>query len=147
MPKTQTGSRLLLSIEILDEEGEVIEATPDEEPFELTLGQGELPPTVEDALLGLEAGASIETTCAEGEAFGPASPEAIVSVPLEEFPEDLELIKGELIAVNVEDDEGEISEMPAVIIEVNPDGVILDANHPLAGKAATFRVKIEDVLS
>ena len=35
--------------------------------------------------------------------------------------------------------------MPALIVEVNPDGVILDANHPLAGEALTFELTLVSI--
>ena len=90
-------------------------------------------------------------TCPEGEAFGDPDPEAIVAVSREDFPADMELEKGGLVNIHVEPEEGEdeeeAAEMAAVIVEVNPDGVILDANHPLAGRPATFRVTIDAILS
>lgn len=147
MKRTTKSSRLHVSIQILDEHGELIEETDSGQAFEVTLGQGELPPTVEDALDDRPEGDTIEVTCPEGEAFGDPDPEAIVSVAREEFPEDMELVKGGLVNIHVEDDDDEeATDMAAVIVEVNPDGVILDANHPLAGKPATFRVTIDAIL-
>lgn len=144
--RTSQGDRLQLTIEILDEDGELVERTDPDEPFVIQLGDGELPPTVEEALADVPVGTTIEVTCPEGEAFGDPDPEAIVAVAREEFPDDLELEKGGLVNVQVIDDDGTESEMPAVIVEVNPDGVILDANHPLAGCAATFRVTVDAIV-
>ena len=151
MNRTNKSSRIRVSIQILDEHGELIEETDPEESFEVTLGEGELPPTVEDALIDRPEGDTIEVTCPEGEAFGDPDPEAIVAVSREDFPADMELEKGGLVNIRVEPEEGEdeeeAAEMAAVIIEVNPDGVILDANHPLAGRPATFKVTVDAILS
>ena len=87
-------------------------------------------------------GGALDVTCPAGEAFGPHDPQAIVSVPREDFPEDLELEKGIAVAVTVEDDQDGTAEIDALIIEVNPDAVILDANHPLAGQPARFRARV-----
>ncbi|MEL6429568.1 MAG: FKBP-type peptidyl-prolyl cis-trans isomerase [Planctomycetota bacterium] len=146
MTQIQEGSRIRIVLEILDEDGDVVEQTLDGENAEVELGQGELPPSVEKALVGRSAGETVEVTCPAGEAFADPDPEAIVAVPREDFPEDMKLEKGELVAVLVEGDDGEAEELAAEIVEVNAEGVILDANHPLAGQAATFRVSVVEVL-
>lgn len=146
MTRTKKGTRLRVSIEIKDEDGDVVEVSHPDDPVEMEIGDGTLPPTVDEALIGHVVGDVIEVTCPEGEAFGDPSPEAIVSVPREDFPDDVKLEKGEMVAINVEDEDGGALELEAIITEVNPDGVILDANHPLAGLPATFRVTIEAVL-
>ena len=97
---------------------------------------------LEAALAGLEVGGALDVTCPAGEAFGPHDPEAIVSVPREDFPEGMELEKGAAVGVTVEDDEDGTAEIDAVIVEINPDAVILDANHPLAGQPARFRGRV-----
>ena len=146
MTKTRKGTRIRVSIEIKDEDGETVEVSHPDDPVELEIGDGTLPPTVDEALLDHGVGDVVEVTCPEGEAFGDPSPEAIVSVPREDFPGDVKLEKGEMVVINVEDEDGEAMELEAIIMEINPDGVILDANHPLAGLPATFRVTIEAVL-
>ena len=145
MSKTKRGSTVELEIEILDADGEVVEATDPEELLIVEIGAGELPPTVEEALTGIETGDSIDVTCPAGEAFGDHSPEAIIAVPREDFPSDLELEKGMPIGVMVEDDSGVSGEIDATVVELNPDSVILDANHPLAGKEARFRVTLRAI--
>ena len=94
---------------------------------------------------GIEVGDASDVTCPAGEAFGDHSPEAIIAVPREDFPSDLELEKGMPIGVMVEDDDGVSGEIDATVVELNPDTVILDANHPLAGKEARFRVTLRAI--
>lgn len=142
MTTIKQGSIVELEIELLDGDGDVLETTADGDALEVRVGDGELPPTVEAALGGLEVGGAIDVTCPAGEAFGPHDPEAIVSVPREDFPEGMALEKGAAVGVTVEDDQDGTAEIDAVIIEVNPDAVILDANHPLAGQPARFRARV-----
>lgn len=150
MKRTKPGSEVTVTVEILDEAGELIETSDPDEPMEIRLGDDEFPPTVEAALLDQPEGAVVEVTCPEGEAFGDPDPEAIVAVPIEDFPEELELKKGALVGITLEGDgdgdDFEEAEMPATVVEVNAEGVILDANHPLAGKPATFRVTVHSIL-
>ena len=142
MSKTKLGSTVELDIEVLAADGEVIECTDPEELLIIELGAGELPPSVEKALTDIEVGDSIDVTCPAGEAFGDHSPEAIVTVPREDFPDDLEIEKGMAVGVTIEEEDGGTAEIEAYVIEVNPDAVILDANHPLAGKEARFRATV-----
>lgn len=139
------GSTVSLKLEVLNEEGEVVETSDPEEDLQVTLGDGDLPPSVEEALVGAELNSEVEVVTAAGEAFGDHSLESIVTVPLEDFPEDLELEKGQQITVGVESDDGAEGEIDATIMEVNEDAVILDANHPLAGKPATFRMTVTSI--
>lgn len=142
MTTIKQGSLVELEIELVDGDGDILETTADGAPLEVRVGDGELPPTVEEALAGLEVGGAIDVTCPAGEAFGPHDPEAIVSVPREDFPEGMALEKGATVDVTVEDDQDGTAELDAVIVEVNPDAVILDANHPLAGQPARFRARV-----
>ncbi len=145
MSKTKLGSTIELDVEVLDADGDVVECTDPEELLIIEIGAGELPPSVEEALTGIEVGDSIDVTCPAGEAFGDHSPEAIVTVPREDFPEDLEIEKGMAVGVSVEEEDGATAEIDATVIEVNPDAVILDANHPLAGKEARFKVTLRAI--
>ncbi|QDV05723.1 FKBP-type peptidyl-prolyl cis-trans isomerase SlyD [Planctomycetes bacterium Poly30] len=139
------GSTVSLKLEVLGEDGEVVETSDPDEDLEIVIGEGALPPSVEEALVGAELHKEFEVTTPAGEAFGEYSLESIVTVPREDFPDDLELEKGQDIMVGVEADDGTEGEIDAKIVEVDGDAVILDANHPLAGKAAIFRVTITSI--
>ena len=80
----------------------------------------------------------------------------IFTVPRTEFPEDLEIEVGEDLSIALEDDgdsedniqvedTNEGAYLEARVMEVNPEAVILDANHPLAGIPIRFRVKVLSV--
>ena len=115
-----------------------------DEPMEITLGQGELPPTLEAALASAKVGDVIELDFAPGEVFGDYDPEAIQSVPRSEFGDDSELERGAEISVGVEHDDGEVEELDARVLEVDGEAVVLDFNHPLAGKAVTLQATVLD---
>ncbi len=141
------GSTVSLKLEVLNAEGIVIETSDPENDLSVVIGDGALPPSVEEGLVGasLDSEVSIETP--EGEAFGAYDVQAIVTVPREDFPDDLDLEKGQEITVGVGDPEDEDveEEIEAVVVEVNEEAVILDANHPLAGKTATFRMRVTSI--
>lgn len=139
------GSTVSLKLEVLDEDGEVVETSDPDEDLEIVVGEGALPPSVEEALVGAELDQPFEVKTGAGEAFGEHSLESIVTVPREDFPDDLELAKGQEIMVGVEADDGTEGEIEATIVEIDDDSVILDANHPLAGKVAVFRITVTSI--
>ena len=120
MPKETAnhGSTVSLKLEVLDEDGEVVETSDPDEDLEIVIGEGALPPSVEEALVGAELGKEFEVTTPAGEAFGEYSIESIVTVPREDFPEDLELEKGQEIMVGVEADDGTEGEIEATMSRV-----------------------------
>ena len=152
--KIQSGKLVELDYQILDEEGRLYESSKDEGPLLYVQGAGELPEGLEAALDGASAGDELEVALAAGEAFDDYNPDGLITVPRDEFPEGVELEKGATIILHIEDDDGEDAggeadaqedeecDLEVRIVEVGPDGVVLDANHPLAGKAVTFRVKV-----
>jgi FKBP-type peptidyl-prolyl cis-trans isomerase SlyD len=136
---------------MLDEDGETIESSTDDGPMVYVHGGGEIPPRLELALAGAEPGQSLEITLEPAEAFGEYDPEGIVNVPRADFPPDAEIAPGEWVEIHVEEDESHEHgddcdhDMQAQVVELDDEVVVLDTNHPLAGRTLTFRVKIKDV--
>lgn len=144
--KIRSGSLVQLEYTLLGEDGEVHESSAEGGPLEYLHGSGELPPAVEDALDGQETGFSAEVSLPAGEAFGAYDPGGIVTVPRSEFPEEEALAVGMWVELDVEDADGaEQESLETRIVEVNADAVVLDANHPLAGQAVTFKVQVLSV--
>lgn len=133
------------------EGGEVVESSKEEGPLKYLHGGGEIPERLEEALTGKGKGETLELTLTPQEAFGEYDVEAITTVPRSEFPEDAEIEKDQWIQVQVMNDEGEEIEdeddeydIEMRVVEVSDESVVLDANHPLAGKTITYEVKVRD---
>ena len=141
----EKGNVVELEFELRDADGELIESSKDGDgaPLRYVHGTGELPERVEEALLGLDAGQEVVVDCEAGEAFGPYDPEGLVSVPRADLPEDAEVVPGDWLTVGVEDeDNADAEELEARVVEVNPEGIVLDLNHPLAQEAVQFRLAV-----
>mgnify|MGYP003633351889 FL=1 len=110
-------------------------------------GEGVLPEALEAELLGKSEGDQLDVTLAPAEAFGEYDPGVLVTVPRSRFPEDADMTKGTWVSLELELEEGDdpeldLEDMELRIVEANADGVVLDANHPLAGRTVTFKVKV-----
>lgn len=141
---------LVYTLEV--EGGEVVESSTEEGPLQYLHGAGEIPELLEEALNGKTTGDKLELTLKPEDAFGEYDVDALTTVPRDEFPEDAELEKDQWIQVQVmmdeedEQEEGEEGEfdMDMRVVEVNAESVILDANHPLAGKTITYKVEVKE---
>lgn len=146
--KVEEGALVRLEYQVYDASGVLFESSNEGGPVETILGSGELPLGIENALAGLEVGAELDLTLTGEDAFGEVDPGRIETVPRAEFPEADEFTVGESVELQFEVEEGESEdELPdesitAMIVEINPDAVVLDFNHPLAGQEVRMCVKV-----
>jgi FKBP-type peptidyl-prolyl cis-trans isomerase SlyD len=120
------------------DDGEVIDSSTDREPLEFLQGRGQIILGLERALHGMAVGDEKRVVVAPGDGYGETDPEAFETVPRDVFPSELELKQG--MRLNMRDQEGEV--FTTYVAEIQPDGVLLDFNHPLAGETLHFDVKI-----
>lgn len=144
----QPGSFLTLHYRLAQADGTDVVNTFGEGPATLTLGTGELAPTIEARLVGLAEGERTSFALAAGETFGQRNPELLQRVKrslLRDLGD-----AGQAHAV------GDVIEFPTpdgrasyagVVREVGDDWLLFDFNHPLAGVALTFEVQVIGVLS
>ena len=145
--RIQRGSHVVLRYELFDQEGELVESSEDGEPMEYTQGAEEIAPDLERALAGKQEGDRVRVTLPPAEAFGVVDPGLILSVPRAELPDDVPLEIGDYLPVALENapEDLEDEEVEFRIIEIGSEEVVLDANHPLAGKTITFALEVVSV--
>ena len=136
------GSFVQLEYTILGKSGEALESSKEDGPMECNVGDGDLPPAIEEALIGRKEGDVFEITLEPEDAFGSYDPEGLVTVPRSEFPAGEEIDPGLFVELEINAEDGSAENLETRVIEVNPEAVVLDANHPLAGKVVTFRMRV-----
>ncbi len=137
----QPQSLVTLHYRISLSDGALLISTFESTPTTLQLGKGELLPSLEQMLLGLETGTHTFFDLTPEQAFGPRREELVERVDRKDVPEDVTEIPSimEFTAPNGARYSGVLTEMDEVSARV-------DFNHPLAGKAIRFEVKIIGVL-
>lgn len=131
------GTRVRLRYAAFDEDGEAVEETAQE--LEYVHGFGVLLERLEAAVEGLRANEDCAVTIPAAEAFGPRRDEAVLECDPSEFDPDVQA--GDRF-------EAETADGGLVILrvlEVRPDAVIVDTNHPLAGQRVRFQLEVLDV--
>jgi len=122
-------------------DGAVVESTEGKTPFHYRHGGQQILPALEHALTGLHVGDTKELTVGPEDGYGQPDPAALVEVPKSQLPAEVTPEVG-LVVRGVNPDG---QSFPAKISEVKGETVVLDLNHPLAGKTLTFRVKVVDI--
>ena len=95
----------------------------------------------ETAVLGMEPGESKEVTLTPKQAYGPINPNAIIEVEKGRFPEDFQFVKDGYVRSQHADGRPVFGR----ITEVKDETVILDVNHPMAGKELTFHIDLVEI--
>lgn len=103
------------------------------------MGWGAMPPGLEEAMIGLEQGDQKVVRLSAEQAYGEFDQELVMEVPRGDFAPDLELKPG--LVFETENDEGHA--VYFIVQEVKDDVVVVDFNHPLAGKdlEVTFSIR------
>lgn len=135
------GMRIRLNFALSLPDGETVDSNFDTEPAELEFGDGNLPESFEQLLLGMSAGERRSFSVSPEQGFGQRNPNNLQEFKRGDFAQDLDLEPGVVISFA----DARKSELPGIIDRVEGDRVIVDFNHPLAGKALTFDVEIIDV--
>ncbi len=135
----QVANDLVVAIEyVLTVDGEVLDSSKEEGPLEYLHGHANIIPGLEKELTGMKVKESKQVEVPPEGGYGLVEEEAILDVPLAEFPDDVPLEPG--IELEITDKDGDM--MFATIKEVGSKSVKLDTNHPLAGKTLHFEVTV-----
>ncbi|HXF74837.1 MAG TPA: peptidylprolyl isomerase [Methylomirabilota bacterium] len=133
---------MLVSLEYTEKssDGKLIETSKGRGPLRYIHGQKMLPPGLERALTGMKVGEQKKVTVKPEDAYGKFDPKAVTEVPKEKVPPN-GLKVGAVLAYEKPD--GSVA--PMTVRQIKEKTVVMDMNHPLAGKTLIFDVKVVDI--
>jgi FKBP-type peptidyl-prolyl cis-trans isomerase SlpA len=122
------------------EDGSIFDTslTEGREPLKAKLGEGQLIPGFESGLIDMSIGENKTIEINPTEAYGDYNNELIVEVPKNNVPENVEV--GMMLQTF-----GPMGPSIVKVLEIKDEVVVLDANHPLAGKKLTFELEVVGV--
>ncbi|MGS2717984.1 FKBP-type peptidyl-prolyl cis-trans isomerase [Eionea flava] len=132
------GTVVTLHFSIALPSGELVDSTFDGEPATFTVGDGNLLVGFEEVVMGLVAGSRETFTITPEKGFGQHNPSNLQTIKRDQFGDDITLEKGLVLSFA----DAQNAELPGVVSEFNDDEVVVDFNHPLAGKDVLFDVQI-----
>ena len=121
-----------------DKAGQVLDSSSGSDPLSYLHGYGQIVSGLENALIGKTVGAKFNVTVEAKEGYGERQEELVISVPKSEWTLPAHVGAGEV--VELQSPQGEV--IPARIVEIYDEVVVLDANHPLAGEALHFEIEL-----
>lgn len=137
---------LVYKLQENDSDGQVVEQVQENKPFVFMFGAGHMLEKFEDNLEGLAEEESFDFKIEKDEAYGDFQENAIIDVPKNLFEVDGKLREDLLVVgqvIPMEDKEG--NQLTGIVKEVQDEKVVMDFNHPMAGKDLYFTGKILEV--
>jgi FKBP-type peptidyl-prolyl cis-trans isomerase SlyD len=122
-------------------DGKVVDSTKGRPPMEFKEGAHQVIPGFEKAVMGMKVGQKKSFTVKPAEGYGQVNPKAFQEVSRKQLPSDTTPKAGMILFAKAKDGQ----RIPVTIKEVKKDSVVIDFNHPLAGKTLHFNVEVVDV--
>lgn len=142
MTEIKKGSRVKIEYTGTFEDGTVFDSSEKHSaPLEFEAGSGQIIKGLDDAMIGMKNGEEKNVEIEPGEAYGDRNPQLLKRLPKEMLPKDKKIEAGMLLALQAPNG----SQLPVRVAEVTEKEVVLDLNHPLAGKKLNFKVKVVEV--
>lgn len=128
------GKTVAIEYTLTLDDGTEVQSNVGGQPLTFVAGEGQVIPGLDAALTGKAVHDRVKVRIPAEQAYGPVDPQKLQQVPLDKIPEDARKVGALLRAEGFDG--------PIRVAEVRPDVVVLDLNHPLAGKALTFDVLV-----
>ncbi len=125
--------------------GTVFETIEKSEPLVIKLGEEGVPKPIQRLLIGMQPGEmrKIRLEAEEGE-FGIRRSDLLQEIPKNKFSNKIEPKVGLVLSMNVES-AGITHQVPATIVELKDDSIIIDYNHPLAGHPLNYEITVLEI--
>jgi peptidylprolyl isomerase len=124
------------------DDGTVFDSSRDRDPLEFTLGDHEIIPGFEEAVVGMSPGEHKSAHIAAADAYGQRHEEMVATVARDTLPAELDPRIGQQIRARQPDG----TDLVLTVTSVSSGNITLDANHPLAGRDLVFDIELVAVL-
>ena len=142
MAQAKTGDTVRVHYTGKLDDGRVFDSSLEQEPLEFTIGQDQVIPGFEKAVIGLSPGESTNTSIPTDQAYGERNEDQVMEIERSEFPDDIKLEINQQLQVN----EPNGDDLIVTVMEISDSSVTLDANHPLAGHNLNFDIQLVEIL-
>jgi peptidylprolyl isomerase len=125
------------------EDGTVLDTSQDRDPVQLTLGSGDYIHGFEKGIVGMAIGEKKSFIVSPEEAFGLRHKELTACLKRSDLPENVPHVVGQELTLKCADDRP----IQAIISGIEGENILLDANHPLAGKTLIFSAELIGIVT
>lgn len=125
------------------EDGQVFDSSVERgEPLQFTLGQGQLIPGFEKGLIDMKVNEKKTVNIPKTEAYGETNEQLIQEVPKSQLSDDIEPKVGMGLVSQTPNGQ----EINLIVKDVKDDSIVVDGNHPLAGKDLIFDLELVEII-
>ncbi|MEI9943214.1 MAG: peptidylprolyl isomerase [Chitinophagaceae bacterium] len=143
MQQVKSGDKIKVHYHGKLTNGETFDSSNGREPLEFEVGSGMVIKGFDDGVTGMSVGEKKTINIPFVEAYGPRNPEMLIEMPKDRFPADMELEEGMPLMMS----NGGGQNFQVVVTAIKDDVVMLDANHPLAGKDLIFDLELVEIVN
>ena len=144
MAQAKSGDKVVVHYSGSLEDGTIFSSTYEEdEPFEFTIGEKNVLPSFQDAVIGMSEGETKTIAVPPEDGYGEHKKEFVLKMERAQAPSDLELEPGKRLQIHLTDGTTRV----VTVLAITEDSIILDANDPLAGKTLQFEIELVEILS
>lgn len=122
-------------------DGTTFDSSEGRDPLEFEVGSRQIISGLDSALPGMTVGDRKTVEVAAADAYGPRDPNARHSIPRAQIPANIPLETG--IQLQMQTPQGQT--INVTVADVSDETVVLDANHPLAGKDLIFEIELVSI--
>lgn len=122
------------------ENGAIFDSSEGREPLEFTVGAEQVIAGFDRAVIGLKPGESCKVVVAPEDGYGEHVPGMVAEIERQQIPDHEKLVLGSMLEVSMEDGQS----LEVQVVEISDETVVLDGNHPLAGKELHFEIELLD---
>jgi len=139
--KVQKNDKVTISYIGKLENGTIFQTATESDPLPVTVGNLDIPPTLEQALIGMSAGEQKLVRLEPDEGYGPRRKDLLQTLKRNTISDQMSPQVGMILSLKVEKD-GQEHHVPATVVEVGNDTVVVDYNHPLAGHNLIYDITL-----
>ncbi len=123
-------------------EGDPFDTSRGSNPFEFTVGDGQVIAGFESAVVGMSIGSSTTVVIPATQAYGEHRAEMVAQIDRDRFPPETTPAIGQRLELGTTKGES----LVVTVTDVSATHVTVDGNHPLAGEELTFEIELVDIV-
>jgi FKBP-type peptidyl-prolyl cis-trans isomerase SlyD len=136
----KSGSVVSFEYTVSEENGSIIESSKGEEAVTYVHGQHQIIPGLEKGLSSMQINEEKNIRVQPDDGYGPVDPEGFKEIPKSQIP-----VEGLKVGTTLRARGARGEDVSLRVHEIKNQTVVLDLNHPLAGKTLNFAVKVLNI--
>jgi peptidylprolyl isomerase len=124
-------------------DGSVFDSSRERQPLQFQLGERQIIPGFENAVVGMAPGDSKSVSIPADDAYGPRRDDLVIQLERSAVPAGMDPQVGQRLQLQTPSGDP----VPAQVVDVSDEALTVDANHPLAGRDLEFEIELVEIAS